>query len=144
MLFGRKKGDPRVQKMLETLDLKYSIDEDGDFKVSFQLEDDRSQLAFINSDTETISDFEVREIWSVAHIAEGFLDASTANYLLLANNNLKIGSWRLKEIGKSSFAVTFCIQVSANTDPESLLDALLLTLRTADEMELQFTGEDNL
>ncbi|MBE9176665.1 hypothetical protein IQ225_17585 [Synechocystis salina LEGE 06155] len=144
MVFGRKQGDSRVQKLLEILELKYSIDEDGDFKVSFKLDGDRSQLAFINSNTEKINDFEIREIWSVAHISEGFLDASIANYLLLANNNLKIGSWRLKEIGENSFAVTFCIQVSANSDPESFLDALYMTLHIADEMELKLTGKDKM
>lgn len=144
MIFGSKQGDHRVQKLLEKLDLKYSVDQDGDFKVVVEFEDGRSQAAFINSDTETLGGFEIREIWSVAYISEGYLDIDTANTLLLANDKLKIGAWRLIAAGKNRYLAAFCVQISADTDPQSFLDALLVVLRIADEMEEKLTGEDDL
>ena len=70
-MFGSPQGDPRVKRMLDALELKYSSDDDGDFQVVVEFEDGRSQLAYINSDTQFMNDFEIRELWSVAYISEG-------------------------------------------------------------------------
>ncbi|PSF33881.1 hypothetical protein C7H19_19350 [Aphanothece hegewaldii CCALA 016] len=144
MIFGTKKGDRRVQNLLELLELKYSIDQDGDFKVIVEFNDGRSQVAFIDSDTQNIGDFEIREIWSVAYVSEGFLDIDTANTLLLHNHQLKMGSWRLIPGEDNTFLATFCVQISADCDPESFGQALGLVLETADEMEEKLTGRDHL
>ncbi len=56
--------DPRVEKALKKLGLKYEVDKDGDFKLVFSVEDDRTQVVFINSTTETLGKMEIREIWS--------------------------------------------------------------------------------
>jgi hypothetical protein len=144
MIFGTKKGDRRVEKLLDLLELKYSIDKDGDFQVVLEFNDGRSQVAFIDSDTQDINDFEIREIWSVAYISKGFLDIDTANTLLLHNHQLKMGSWRLIPGNNNTFLVTFCIQISADCDPESFGKALGLVLNIADEMEEKLTGRDNL
>ena len=94
-MFGGMRGDPRVKKMLDALELRYSVDNDGDFKVMVEFEDGRSQVAFIDSQTQLLGDFEIREVWSVAYVSEGYLDIDTANTLLMKNYELKIGSWRL-------------------------------------------------
>lgn len=39
MILGRKQGDPRVKRILDALELKYSIDSDGDFKVVLEFSD---------------------------------------------------------------------------------------------------------
>lgn len=143
-MFGAPQGDPRVKRMLDALDLKYSIDSGGDFKVVFEFNDGRSQLAYINSDTQSINDFEIRELWSVAYVSEGYLDIDTANTLLMKNHDMKLGSWRLMDVGKNTYLVTFCIQIAANCDPQSLSQSLLLVLRAADEMEERLTGKDDL
>lgn len=44
MILGRKQGDPRVKRILDALELKYSIDSDGDFKVVLEFSDGRSKL----------------------------------------------------------------------------------------------------
>ncbi len=135
-MFGLKKNsDPRVKSQLDALDIKYEIDKDGDYRVSFALEEGRSQLAFVNSKTSMLGNFEIRDVWSVAHISEGTLDADFANYLLLQNANLKIGAWELREAGDNQFLVCFCNKIAADCDPEALRASLIVVLSTADELE---------
>jgi hypothetical protein len=94
-MIGAKQGDSRVQALLNELELEYDIDSDGDFRVGFQLEDGRTQLAFIRSETTQFGKFDIREIFSVAHISDGPLDADLANALLIYNAHVKLGSWRV-------------------------------------------------
>jgi len=143
-MFGAPQGDPRVKRMLDGLELNYSVDGDGDFKIGVKFEDGRSQLAYINSDTQFINDFEIRELWSVAYVSEGYLDIDTANTLLMKNHELKLGSWRLMDVGDNTYLVTFCIQIAANCDPKSFGQSLSLVLQVADEMEEKLTGADDL
>jgi hypothetical protein len=143
-MYGAPQGDPRVKRMLEVLDLKYSVDGDGDFKVVVKFDDGRSQLAYINSETQSINDFEIRELWSIAYVSKGYLDIDTANTLLMKNHEMKIGSWRLVDAGDNTYLVTFCIQIAANCDPKSFTQSLSLVLRVADKMEAALTGADIL
>src|SRR6266576_3682490 len=94
-MIGSKQGDRRVQALLNDLELKYEIDSDGDFKVAFELESGRSQVAFIRSETESLGKFEIREIFSVGYTSEGPLNADIANALLIFNGHVKLGSWRV-------------------------------------------------
>lgn len=143
-MFGRKQGDSRVKRMLDALELKYLVDQDGDFKVVLEFEDGRSQAAYINSNTEYIGDFEIREVWSVSYISEGFLDIDTANTLLLKNHETKIGAWRLIPASNNTYLVAFCVHIAADCDPESFAKTLNIVLRVSDAMEEALTGGDRL
>ena len=143
-MFGRKQGDPRVKRILDSLELPYSVDEDGDFEIGIEFENGRSQLAYINSNTEYIDDFEVREIWSVSFVSEGFLDVDTANTLLLKNYETKIGAWRLIPAGDNTYLVAFCVHIAADCDPNALINALQIVWAVADNMEESLTGDDCL
>jgi hypothetical protein len=140
-MLGAKSGDKRVQVLLDELELKYEIDSDGDFKVIFELFEGRSQAAFIRSETAQLGKFEIREIFSVAHISEGPLDAELANTLLIQNAIVKIGSWRVSTCDDSCI-VAFAAQIAANTDSRSLLTALHAVLQTADDLESKLDEED--
>ncbi len=144
MSIGQKQGDPRVKTTLELMKSHYQLDNDGDYKVTVEFEDGRSQVAYICSETEFFDNFELREIWSISYISEGFLDIDTANYLLLENDKLQLGSWRLMELKNNSFAVVFAIQVAADSDINSFNSALYTVLKVADDMEKRFTGKDHL
>lgn len=143
-MYGGKKGDPRVKRILDALEFKYSIDQDGDFKLILEFEGGRSQVAYINSTTQTIGDFEIREIWSVAYVSKGFLDIDTANTLLMKNFEMKIGSWRLIPAGNNTFLVAFCVQIAADCDPTAFSRTLGIVLQVADDMEEKLTGGDDL
>jgi hypothetical protein len=139
---GAKQGDSRVQALLNELEMKYDIDSDGDFRVGFQLEDGRTQLAFIRSETTQFGKFDIREIFAVAHISEGPLDAELANALLIYNAHIKLGSWRVQRQDDDKCVVAFAVQIAADTDAKSLHTALSLVIDTADDIERKLDEED--
>ena len=142
MMIGAKEGDSRVQALLEELELKYDIDGDGDFRVGFDLEDGRAQLAFIRSETTQFGNFDIREIFSVAYISEGPLDTQLANALLIYNAHVKLGSWRIVRQEDNQCIVAFAVQIAANTDAKSLYTAMRLVIDTADAVEQKLDEED--
>ena len=141
-MIGAKQGDNRVQVLLEELELKYDIDSDGDFRVGFDLENGRAQLAFIRSETSQFGKFDIREIFAVAHISEGPLNADLANALLIYNAHVKLGSWRVERQPDDKCVVAFAVQIAANTDAASLYTALRLVIDTADAIERKLDEED--
>lgn len=141
-MIGSTQGDSRIKVLLDELDVRYEVDSDGDFAVSFQLKDDRTQTAFIRSQTSTLGKFEIREIFSIAQISDRPLDANLANALLVYNAHVKIGSWRLLRLEGERCVVAFAAQIDANTDSKSLLTALHAVLHTADEVESKLDSRD--
>ena len=141
-MIGAKQGDSRVQALLNELEMEYDIDSDGDFRVGFRLEDGRTQLAFIRSETTQFGEFDIREIFSVAHISDGPLDADLANALLIYNAHIKLGSWRVQRQDDDKRVVAFAVQIAANTDAKSLYTAISLVINTADDVERKLNEED--
>jgi len=129
--------DARVGKALKEAGVKYSIDEDGDYKVIFDTGDGRTQLAYVRSATNEYRNFEVREIWSFGYRADGDdFPALVANTLLEDTFSKKLGAWT-----KSGSSAIFVVRISANADAESLFSALNLAVTSADEMEEKLTGD---
>ena len=134
--------DPAIKAQLEALDYKYEIDEDGDFKLVFEIGDEgRSQIVYVLSQVENYGELEVREIWSPAYTSptEQF-PAMIANRLLEASNQAKLGGW-VKQ-GKNA---VFVIKIPADASKEVLDDATTAAMELADEMENELTpGQDEL
>ncbi len=135
MLGGRKKGDPRVKRALDELRYKYTVNSSGDYELIFELDDDRTQKAFVNSNTETFCEVEIREVWSVGFIADGMPMSKLANFLLLDNGRVKIGSWRIAKLSGGKVAIIYGAQVSADADAETLRACLNIVSNKADELE---------
>lgn len=143
LMFGRNQGDLRVKRLLDTIGYNYSITSDGDFRLNFQINDERSQVCFIDSDTCNINNIELRRIWSVAYTYPRYLDIDTANSILIRNYQYKIGSWGLGQLNNGQFFLAFFIQIAAETDPSTLEITLNIVSSEADKMEKELTGEDN-
>ncbi|MEN9205417.1 MAG: hypothetical protein Q6J68_03985 [Thermostichales cyanobacterium SZTDM-1c_bins_54] len=142
MIFGSQKGDSRVKFLLDELNIKYSITDNGRFRVLVTFEDGRSQLAFIDSTTYEFAGFEMREIWSIAHIFRGIPESSAMLRLLMHNEAVKIGSWRIIERDPQEFMVVFAAAIAADTDAYALQRVLRAVLQTADAMEQELNGKD--
>lgn len=140
MLIGAKTGDPRVGRLLDTLGLKYRVDAQGDYQVSFRLENDRHQTVFIRSGTTHLGPLEIREVFSVGYECEGPLPGDVANALLVHNAHVKLGAWSLlrDRAANQCFAV-FTIQIAADSDPVSLQTAIAAVMETADRTESLLT-----
>lgn len=131
--------DKRVQKILDDKEITYVIDSDGDFKVTFDMGNDRSQVAFVRSSTNTYGTFEIREIWAVGYRSPSDDDAfpaRVANRLLEDTFSKKLGAW-----AKMGELAVYVVKISANCDAESLMAALTFALEAADEMEEELTGD---
>ena len=143
-MFGsKKKGDPRIRTILDEEDIKYEIDSDGDYKIILGLEDDRSQVVFINSNTETFADVEIREVWSIGLKGSGQLSAEMANELLRRNQQYKVGGWSIAQSDEQILAL-FKIVISAEANKSELISVLLASAVQADEIEKEFLGNDDL
>jgi hypothetical protein len=135
------KVDGRVKAALEKMDWKYTVDEDGDFKVVMKLEDGRTQLAWITSNVEMVGGLEIREVLSPGYAVKGALSAEVANQLLMDSSSRKLGSWRVVKDQDKSLAL-FSVKVNASLSPEDLETALMVALQSADEMEKGLSKED--
>lgn len=136
-------GDPRVAKALDELDIGYEIDGDGDFRFGFELEDGRSQVGFIKSDTEEFVGMEMREVFSVGLRSFGPFDARTANFLLEFNQTLKIGAWSVIRDAEDNHLAVFSTKIAADLDGKLLQGVIYAVLATADEIEERLSGRDD-
>jgi hypothetical protein len=59
---AKSNADPRLRKTLNSVALKYSEMKDGDFKLHFSVDDERTHLVFAESKTTTLGIIEVREV----------------------------------------------------------------------------------
>ena len=130
--------DKAVGRALDKLDYTYEVDEDGDYKMVFDMDDGRSQLAFVRSTVEEFGKHKIREIWSPAYNSPGKqFPAAVANRLLEDSQDAKMGAWV-----KQDQLAMFVVKVDANATPEALSDAIDAAIRTADAMELELTERD--
>lgn len=134
--------DHRVKRALIDQDIKYEIDDDGDFKVIYTLDDDRTQIAWIISETEEYRTTEVREVWSFAYKSEYPLSSSKLLWLLKDSNMKKIGGWVVKELD-DGFLVVFVVKLDADASSSELEDAIIRAVTAADELEAEWDGGDD-
>lgn len=135
-------GDPRVRSALDEAGLRYVLDADEDFQLLFQLGEGRSQVVFINSTTEKVAPFEVREVWTGAYLAKTALPKKVANLLLLDSFNQKVGAWALWPDRSGKVMAVFTVKIDADTPPEALASAVQAVMVVGDAMERRLSEKD--
>lgn len=133
--------DARVQTLLDKLGYKYTVTKSGNYKLTFETEDGRSQVVIVNSTTETYKNFEIREIWSTAYETSGSLSGEVALKLLEDSELSKLGFWVVSK-GESKSIAVYEVRLAANADTESLNSALINVTKSADVMEKKLTDGD--
>lgn len=141
---AKPKPDPAVAAQLKALDYKYEIDDDGDYRLTFDVGEagKRSQLVFVRSLVEEYAGFKVREVWSPGYKAgaDGAFPAAVANRLLEAGMSSKMGGW-----GKQGPAAIFIVRIPADAGKDALDAAITAAINSADQMEAELTpGKDDL
>jgi hypothetical protein len=136
--------DPQVRQQLEALEYEYEVDEDGDYRMVFEMADStekRSQLVYVRTPVETYGVLRIREVWSPGYKAAGTeFPAGVANRLLAASQDNKVGAWAKQD----EYAV-FVVKLPADADAKALDDAIDAAITTADAMEAELTpGKDDL
>ena len=135
---GAGEPDPGIKAQLDSLEYAYEVDEDGDYRMVFDMEDERTQLVFVRSSVETYGAHRIREIWSPGYKSSGpQLPALVANRLLEDSNDSKLGSWV-----KQGDMAMFVVKIDADAKADVLSDAIDAAIKSADAIELELTAKD--
>ncbi len=134
-------ADPRVAKALAEASLKASVNEAGNYELMFRLEDDRTQLVFVRSETSQWGAMEIREVYSYAYSSKTRLSQAKLEKLLKASAELKSGAWQLVEA--RDWMAILSVKVAADCDAEALDTVVRGVARTTDEVENEITGKDD-
>ena len=131
--------DERVRNRLNSKNFQYEIDDENDFKIIVTLDNGRTQLLWINSNTQKFKNMEIREVWSIGY--KGDLSYNIMKTMLRDSETLKIGAWGTN---KDNDRAIFSAKIPANLDADNLIGIIFLVGESADELEKEFHGNDDL
>jgi hypothetical protein len=136
--------DASVKKTLDKADLKYEIDDDGDFKLVIGLGEGRTQLVFVYSSVLTYEGVTVRTIMSPLMVAETReeLSADLLYQVLVENGENKIGSWEIIEAPDGRRMVQYVVKVPTDLNADDLRSMIGLAAVAADQVEKKTSTED--
>ena len=136
-------ADPGVAAALDEQGVIYSINDEGNFVVVFQMDADeeRSQRVFVVSQTSSYRNAELREIWSVAVVLNEYPDEELMYYLLTVNSGIKVGSWAVEEFDDELW-ILYTIKVPVDIDSAALKDLVYFVAEMCDELEAELVGDD--
>ena len=131
-------SDASVKARLDARGVKYQVDGDGDYKVTYNYsKEGRTQLVFVSGGTQSVAGFSVREIFSPAgRVATDGIDGDRALELLGESRNNKLGSWEL-----DGDVLYFVLKMPDDLDAAELESAMDIAAQTADDMELELSGD---
>jgi hypothetical protein len=133
--------DERVKTALEGLGFKYKIDADNDYRLLFDLGNNRSQVAIIRSRTFDLGGIEMREIFSAGYQCKGPIPAKIAVKLLKQNMLVKVGAWGVVESSNKVSLAIFTAHVPADYAGKPLEETLNNIIFVADAAEQFLTKE---
>ncbi|HUW71040.1 MAG TPA: hypothetical protein VMX33_12485 [bacterium] len=141
---AQDKADPRVKEALDSIGIKYSVNTSNNYKVVYSMDKDkdRSQLAFIVSETVNYRNLEVREVWSVAAVMTEYPGQDVIQKLMAMNSTTKIGAWAIEEADDGKFWVLYTVKVPAALSPKELADIVYFVAEVSDELEVELVGDD--
>jgi hypothetical protein len=142
-VFGTQRYDSRVRRLLEELGYRYEIDSDGDFKLTMNLGEGRSQVGFISSKTASFGGLEIRDLFSVAYVLDQPPTEKIANFLLRDNAVVKMGAWRITGGADGGrCGLVFAANVAADCDARTFSTVWEFVLRKADAFEKEIFQTD--
>ena len=130
--------DAAVKTRLEARGVKYEVDGDGDFKVTYNYsKEDRSQLVFVSGSTQSVGGFKIREIFSPAgRVEKDRINGAKALELIAESRKNKLGGWEL-----DGDVLYFVIKLPDSMDAAQLESAMDIAAETADDMEIEISGD---
>ena len=130
--------DASVDARLTARGIQFEVDGDGDYKVTYNYsEEGRTQLVFVSGGTESVGGFIVREIFSpAARVAKDGINGGKALELMAESRKNKLGSWEL-----SGDVLYFVLKMPDSLSADQLESAMDIAAQTADEMELEMSGD---
>ncbi|MCX7606533.1 MAG: hypothetical protein N2170_04610 [Bacteroidia bacterium] len=134
--------NPQIRRILDQASIKYTVDKDGDFKMTFDVGDGRTQLVFVMSSVEEIGGQSIVQIWSPAYRGPE-ISKETLAKLAVDGRQRKVGGWEVTTASDQIFAVFKAkIPLSALT-PDFMRSVCAGVAGVADQMEKDSMGSDN-
>ncbi len=130
--------DASVAKRLDSAGLKYDVDNDGDYKLTFNYtQEGRTQLVFVSGTTQAVGGMTIREVFSPAgRVERDGINGKRALELLEASGGMKLGSWEIR-----GDVLYFVIKVLDTASAKELSSMLDIAAETADDKEIELSGE---
>ena len=135
-----KVGNPEIEKLLHEGGVKFSYTENGYFRIDSWMVGDRSQLVFIDPVVDTVRDYKVFRIYSVAY--RGRL--TKPMIMELVQKRHKVGFWRIEKIEdtEDTFYVVFFAQLPSTISAKDLRSCIITVAQEADTLESEWTDVD--
>lgn len=132
MLRGESRTwDVRVAQALESMELKYSTNAFGVFRLFFVDEGEETPtVIFIDSATNQVGSLEIREVRALLFTSDQPLAGVWASILLERNFQYSLGMWSLSE-SDGVQQLFFGVRLDANAPPDQLRDAMGHILQVA-------------
>lgn len=132
-----KKND--IEELLDKTELEYEKDDDDDYQIVMSVDDDdeRTQLVVINGETDELDDTSVYVIWSKAADIED-VDSDDFEDILGKNSECTIGAWEI-----SNENLIFSVKVPTSVEADELEEIISYVAITADEMEQEYSDDDD-
>jgi hypothetical protein len=130
-------ADASVEARLQARGVKYEVDKDGDYKVTYSFpEEKRTHLLFVSGSTEEVAGVKVRQIFSpAARIAGDGITGDKALALLRANDGYKLGAWAI-----AGDTLYFVARIPDSVDAAELEELMDIVASIADDKEIELTG----
>jgi len=136
-------ADDRLVRVLQSAQIAHVATDSGDAEVLVPTGDGRTQLVFIEAETSTFGDLELRRFYSAAYRSRDDLPRRTVDALLAQNREAPFGAWATFQDGGELFLV-FEAKLPAVLTPATLRDALQAVGQVADDIEQTLSTSDDL
>jgi len=131
-------GDAAVEARLTARGLKFTIDDDGDYKVVLNFtSENRTQLVYVSGGTEESGGMSVREVFApAANIKTDHVTPEMALELLRESRTKKIGAWEI-----AGDYLYYVIKLPDSVDAAQLGEAIRIAGSIADDKEIELSGD---
>jgi hypothetical protein len=130
--------DASVKSRLDAQGIKYTVDEDGDYRVTYNYsKEGRTQLVFVGGKTESVAGFTIREVFApAARVDKDGVNGTKALELLEHSRRNKFGSWEI-----AGGVLYFVIKLPDSVNGKQLEAAMDIVAEVADDMEIELSGD---
>jgi len=133
-----KVPDASVKTRLDARDIKFEVDQAGDYQLVFSFEEDEgTQIVFLGGGTEDFGAIKVREVFApAARLKDGAVTGELALELLGESRTRKVGAWEA-----ATDLLYYVIKLPDSANAEQLELATNLAAQMADDLEKRLSGD---
>lgn len=136
-------SDGQVEAQLAAAGMAYERNAAGHLMLRMGLQQDRTQIAFVDSESYAVGEARFRQVWSIGWVADQAPQWETTLRLLEESQEAPVGGWTLQS-GDREYLLLYKVQVPADANLKHLMAAIYSASFAADRLELSLSGGDQL